>query len=81
MNLSKNRPNCSPTHFSLKLLHNFIWGKSSPKIQATLVIEKILPKISSHPMDENSPNPVTLFASPLCGNFRALLSELVSTSH
>jgi hypothetical protein len=39
---------------------NLYHGKSSPRICATSVIFKEVPKVSIHPMGENYPNLVTL---------------------
>jgi hypothetical protein len=59
MSLWKDRPTCSPNHFTQKLLHNLNHGKSGPQIWATYVTFNQLSKVN-HPMGENSPHLVTL---------------------
>jgi hypothetical protein len=53
MSLWKSRPKCSPTHFLSK-------QKRSPKFFAGSVIFQKIPDVNNHPMDENSPNLVTM---------------------
>jgi hypothetical protein len=55
----------SPNIFFVKISINLTWnrGKSIPKIYATSVIFKALPKVNSRPVCEKSPNPVTLLPS------------------
>jgi hypothetical protein len=45
-----------------KLIHTYTKEKSSPKFWASIAIFKKIPKVHNHPMDENSPNLVTLAA-------------------
>jgi hypothetical protein len=45
-----------------KFIHNR--GKSGPKIRATFIIFKRLPKVNKQPMVENSLNQVTLMPRP-----------------
>jgi hypothetical protein len=60
MSLWKNRSKCCPTHFLSKLIHNLYFGKSSRKLWAISVITWKLPQVKIRPLDENSPNLVTL---------------------
>jgi hypothetical protein len=41
-------------------MHDLNWGKSGPKVLATILIFKNLPKINNHPMSETSAYLVTL---------------------
>jgi hypothetical protein len=52
----KNGPKCSPPLFC----QNFDVENSSPKVWATSVILKQLPKVNSHPKMKKSTNVVTL---------------------
>jgi hypothetical protein len=44
-------------------MHNINRGKSSPKVWATFLIFKKLPKVNKHPIGEHSPILVTLAAA------------------
>jgi hypothetical protein len=52
--------NVAQSIFRKKIVRNFYREKRSPKIRATSVIIKKLPKVNNHPIGENSPNLVTL---------------------
>jgi hypothetical protein len=52
------------------LTYTFPGEKSSPKIWATSIFIKKLPKINNHPMGENSPNLVTLRKGHKSQSFR-----------
>jgi hypothetical protein len=56
----KNRPKRCPSGFLTKLLLNFYGRKKKIKKLSTFVIYKTLPKVNHHPIEENSPNLVTL---------------------
>jgi hypothetical protein len=60
-----NRPQCSPTYFLSKLLHNLNRRKNSPEMLATLVIKKTAQRKQS---PENSPNqgPMLWFFKYFC---------------
>jgi hypothetical protein len=60
--LWKNRPKGSPTYSLSKLVHNLneYVVESSPKVRATSLIFMNLPKLKFRPLNENSPNLVTL---------------------
>jgi hypothetical protein len=62
--LWQSLPKCSPTNFLPKLIHNWYYGKRSPRIRATSVIFNQLGKENHCPLGKNSPDMVTLPVSP-----------------